>query len=102
MFQKVISFDRKKAKHGDLLELRKQGYRVICPVCGADIFFSENAGSWCSNDSSHYEIHIYRNTGMRDKMKQRIKEESIANMRKKGYTEQQIQSRVAKQYPGIE
>ena len=55
MNQKTISFDRKKAKHGDLLQLRNQGYRVICPLCKADIAFSENSGSWCSNNPNHYE-----------------------------------------------
>ena len=100
--QKTISFDRHKAKHGDLLQLRNQGYRVICPLCKADIAFSENSGSWCSNNPNHYETHIYRDTGMRKKMKQRIKQESIANMKKKGYTEEQIRKHIAKHYPNVD
>ena len=102
MFQKVISFDRHKAKHGDLLKLRNQGYRVICRVCGSDISFSENSGSWCSNDPSHYEIHIYRDTGMRKKWRKRQKQESIANMKKKGYTEEQIRQHIAEYYPNVD
>ena len=105
MNQKTISFDRRKARHSDLVKLRDQGYRVICPLCKADIFFSENAGSWCSKNPNHYEAHIYKKS-VRDKLRAISnkfgKTEAIANMKKKGYTQEQIQEHIAQYYPDVD
>ena len=102
MSQITISFDRYKAKHGDLLELHNNGYRVICPLCKADIIFSENTGSWCSKNPNHYETHIYKKS-VRDELrgisrKFQIKEMK-ENLTKKGYSEAQIQAEINKYYP---
>ena len=102
MIEKIISFDRRKARHSDLLKLHKQGYRVICPLCKADIIFSENAGSWCSKNPNHYETHIYKKS-VRDELraisrKFQIKEMK-ENLTKKGYSEAQIQAEINKYYP---
>lgn len=100
MTDKTITFDRHNVEHGNLMKLHKEGYRVICPLCKSDIVFSENSGSWCSKNPNHYETHIYRNTGMRNwlDMERKKKKAAIA-MKKKGYTEVQIQEHLDKYYP---
>lgn len=101
MTDKVISFDRRTARHEDLLELRKEGYRVICPLCKSDIFFSENAGSWCSKNPNHYETHIYKASVRNAMRKRRIEsgiEQTRENLTKKGYTEEQIKHRISQKY----
>ena len=102
MNQKIISFNRKNADHYALFKLHNDGYRVICPVCQSDIFFSKNAGSWCSKDTNHYENHIYRDTGRRKEYKEWAKKETINNLRKKGYTDEQIQAELDKYYPNVD
>ena len=102
MNQKVISFNTNKVNHYELQKLYNDGYRVICPLCKSDIFFS-NAGSWCSKNSNHYETHIYGGEGarrMRERAKANIKKEAIEYMKKEGYTQEQIQEELNKNYKG--
>ena len=101
MTKKVISFKRSEARHSDLLKLHNDGYKVICPLCKAEIVF-QKSGSWCPKNHNHYETHIYRDTGMRKKYRQWAKQESIANMKKKGYTEERIQEHIAQYYPDVD
>ena len=101
MSDKVTTFDRRTVTHNQLVSLRNQGYRVICPLCNSDILFS-NAGSSCSKNRNHYETHIYggqETMKMRRKWDERRKKKSIANMKKMGYTEAQIQDHLDKYYP---
>ena len=104
MNNKIISFNRHKADRYQLLKLHNEGYRVICPLCKSDIVFSKNAGSWCSKNPNHYETHIYKKS-VRDELraisrKYKAKEKAEA-LRKKGYTEEQIQVEIDKYYPEI-
>lgn len=101
MREKVISFDRHKAKHSELKKLRDEGYKVICPLCKSEIFFSENAGSWCSKNPNHYETHIYK-ASVRDEMRENLMRGDIKETReiltKKGYTEEEIGHEIAERY----
>ena len=102
MNDKIISFDRREADHYQLLKLHNEGYRVICPLCKSDIVFSKNAGSWCSKNPNHYETHIYTREAKEVMEKGRIKwgvRETTKNLKKKGYTEKQIQEELDKYYP---
>ena len=104
MSEKIISFDRRKTRHSDLLKLHHNGYRVICPLCKSDIIF-QKSGSWCSKNPNHYETHIYPADiakKYRKEHKQWAKQESIANMKKKGYTEEQIRQHIAEYYPNVD
>lgn len=101
MSEKMISFDRRKAKHDDLLRLHDEGYKVICPLCKSEVVF-KTSGSWCSKNPNHYETHIYPADiarKMRIKSREHRIKESTANMKKKGYTKAQIQEHIDKYYP---
>lgn len=101
MSEKIISFDRHKAKHSELKKLHEEGYKVICPLCKSEIFFSENAGSWCSKNPNHYETHIYK-ASVRDEMRENLMRRDIEETReiftKKGYMEEEIEHEISQRY----
>ena len=101
MSEKIISFDRRKTRHSDLLKLHHNGYRVICPLCKSDIIF-QKSGLWCSKNPNHYETHIYPADiakSNRDLNRKWGIEKTRENLTKKGYTEAQIQVEINKYYP---
>ena len=104
MNQKITTFDRNNTSHEKLLKLHENGYKVICPLCKSEIIFYDS-GSSCSKNRNHYETHFYPSNIARDYRqwsKVNRKQKSIANMKKKGYTEEQIQKHIAEYYPNVD
>lgn len=96
---KVVTFDRYKTPDREIRQLHKEGYTVVCPLCKSEILFYRT-GMRCSKNSNHYDVHYYiRDRAFERESKERRKQESIANMKKQGYTEVQIQEHLDKYYP---
>ena len=98
MTDKTIIINRYKDDPNQLHRLHEEGYKLICPYCKSELVF-KTSGFWCPKNPSHYEVHRYvRSEQTKKRRKKAMKEEAIANMKKKGYTEAQIQEHLDKYY----
>jgi 1,2-phenylacetyl-CoA epoxidase catalytic subunit len=101
MNDKTITFKRGKTETSEIYKWHREGYRIVCPLCKSEIVFQES-GSWCPKNPNHYEVHAYSKKAadvIGNGRQERLKQESIENMKKKGYSQSQIQEHLDKYYP---
>ena len=87
----------------ELFKLNREGYTILCPKCGAKLFFNDTEIG-CSRDAKHFYTFGCRKLSphVREELDRRRKNRSIANMKKKGYTEEQIQKHIVEYYPNVD
>lgn len=99
MSDKTIVIDRYTTDANQLHDWHNKGYKLICPLCKSELVF-QRSGIWCPKNVSHFEVHEYiRNKESQNRQREEDRRESIANMKRKGYTEAQIQMHIDKYYP---
>ena len=114
MNNKTVVYDRKKYKTADIVDFHNEGYDVLCSVCKAKLIFilsldeakikaPGHPGIFCPNSPDH--VYTTFAISSRDFWKSfqerrtKRKKQDIADMKQKGYTEEQIQAQIAKDYP---
>ena len=99
MTDKTIVINRYEDDPNQLHRLHEEGYKLICPYCKSELVF-QRSGIWCPKNPSHYEVHRYvRSKKLRNDLDEMMKQEAIANMKRKGYSEAQVQEHLDEYYP---
>lgn len=83
----------------ELWNLHNDGYTILCPRCHAKIFFNDTEIG-CSRNTNHFYIISCRKLSpkVKNKLDRMRMEESIANMKKRGCTEDEIQEKINRLY----
>ena len=101
MKQKVITFQVNNLS--EMRRLNQEGYFIRCHRCYSEVIFNDTEIG-CSRDAKHFYTFGCRKLSphVREELDRRRKNRSIANMKKKGYTEEQIQKHIVEYYPNVD
>lgn len=111
---KTIIYHKAKYDSKDIRKFHKEGYSILCPVCNsklsvitsleeAKVKKPGHPGIFCPNSPDH--VYITFNMGRKEFWKRfekkmvLQKKQDIADMKQKGYTEEEIKAQIAKDYP---